>query len=74
MLLACQLGTGLNVPMAIFYCIGECGGAMETARCPECDAKIGGTQHTLLTTNQLAPEMDGASHAAWSEAANMAKL
>ena len=28
----------------------------------------------LLQGNQFAPEMDGASHPAWSEAANLAKL
>ena len=54
-----------------FYCIGECGGATEETKCPECDARIGGAHHTLRSDNQLAPEMDGAQHAAWSNAANM---
>jgi hypothetical protein len=52
------------------YCIGECGGAMQISRCPECNCEIGGTNHTLLADNQLASEMDGAQHAAWSETAN----
>ena len=52
------------------YCIGECGGAMQISRCPECKCEIGGTNHTLLADNQLASEMDGAQHAAWSEIAN----
>ena len=67
-------GHWFKCPSGHFYCIGECGGAMEKAKCPECGVEIGGTQHTLLATNQLAPEMDGASHAAWSEAANMANF
>ena len=54
------------------YCITRCGGAMVVAKCPECGAEIGGTNHTLRSDNQLAPEMDGAQHAAWSDAANMA--
>ena len=40
---------------------------METAKCPDC----GGQNHTLTADNQVAPEMDGARYAAWSEAANM---
>ncbi|XP_066256208.1 NFX1-type zinc finger-containing protein 1-like isoform X2 [Euwallacea similis] len=45
------------------YAIGECGGAMEISKC-FCGATIGGTGHHLLSTNQLAGEMDGAtSHA-----------
>ncbi|KAF2214179.1 hypothetical protein CERZMDRAFT_37353 [Cercospora zeae-maydis SCOH1-5] len=27
------------------FTIGECGGAMQQARCPECDAPIGGQNH-----------------------------
>ncbi|KFP69846.1 NFX1-type zinc finger-containing protein 1, partial [Acanthisitta chloris] len=52
------------------YVIGECGGAMETSKCPDCHEVIGGTNHTLDSTNSLAPEMDGATHAAWSDTAN----
>ncbi|PKU35329.1 hypothetical protein llap_14368 [Limosa lapponica baueri] len=52
------------------YVIGECGGAMERAQCPECREVIGGTNHTLESSNSLAPEMDGATHAAWSDTAN----
>ncbi|KAG5870922.1 hypothetical protein JTB14_004143 [Gonioctena quinquepunctata] len=52
------------------YVITECGGAMQEFRCPDCGEKIGGTQHTLLATNQLAGEMDGAQNAAWSDVAN----
>ena len=53
------------------YCIGECGGAMEEAKCPECNATIGGKNHALHQGNAVATEMDGARHAAWSEHANL---
>ncbi|NXY18307.1 ZNFX1 protein, partial [Atrichornis clamosus] len=52
------------------YVIGECGGAMQRSRCPECHEVIGGTNHALESTNSLATEMDGATHAAWSDTAN----
>lgn len=54
------------------YAIADCGGAMVEVKCNECGAIIGGHNHTLAPGNQLAPEMDGAQHAAWSEGANMA--
>ena len=56
------------------YCIGECGGAMEVSKCPECKVSIGGTQHTLVYGNVHAGEMDGSRHPVWSEAANMANF
>ena len=58
-------GHWFKCPNGHFYCIGECGGAMEAANCPECGARIGGQRHTLRADNQLASEMDGAQHAAW---------
>ena len=54
------------------YAIGECGGAMERATCPDCHSSIGGANHQLETSNSLATEMDGARYAAWSEQANLA--
>lgn len=53
------------------YVIADCGGAMQVSKCNECGAPIGGQNHRLLQTNALATEMDGATHSAWSEAANM---
>ncbi len=64
-------GHWFKCPNGHFYCIGECGGAMETVKCPECTAEIGGGHHQLLANNQVATEMDGARHAAWSEMANL---
>ncbi|KAJ8042132.1 NFX1-type zinc finger-containing protein 1 [Holothuria leucospilota] len=56
------------------YAIGECGGAMERSKCPECNDTIGGQRHQLESSNRHAPEMDGSRFAAWSEAANMANF
>ena len=67
-------GHWFKCPNGHFYCIGECGGATEKAKCPECGSTIGGSNHTLQEDNQLAPEMDGAQHAAWSEGANLANF
>lgn len=36
------------------YTIGDCGGAMEESRCPECGCIIGGQDHTLNNTNARA--------------------
>ena len=43
---------------------------MEATTCPECGLKIGGTRHRLVSDNTLASEIDGATHAAWSDTAN----
>ncbi|GAA5970767.1 hypothetical protein JCM8115_003167 [Rhodotorula mucilaginosa] len=40
------------------YVIGDCGGAMEVATCPECGARIGGTHHALDPTNRNAVDFD----------------
>ena len=39
------------------YAIGECGGAMEQAACPECGAVVGGGSHQLAVGNAVADEM-----------------
>ncbi|XP_017560739.2 NFX1-type zinc finger-containing protein 1 isoform X2 [Pygocentrus nattereri] len=64
-------GHWFKCPNGHVYAIGECGGAMQSGRCPECKATIGGANHTLTADNALATEMDGAQHAAWSEAVNL---
>lgn len=58
-------------PNGHVYLITECGGAMESRKCPDCNATIGGSQHTLAGGNRVATEMDGAQHPAWSEANNL---
>ena len=47
------------------YAIGECGGANQVGRCPECKATIGGMSHQLTEGNRFAPEMDRAQAPAW---------
>lgn len=65
-----KAGHWYKCPNGHFYCIGECGGAMQVSKCVECGVSIGGTSHRLLDTNRHAPEMDGSSYAAWSEQYN----
>ena len=65
-----QKGHWFKCPNGHIYAIGECGGAMQTATCPECGCAIGGANHALIATNSLASEMDGATYAAWSDVAN----
>ena len=64
-------GHWYKCPNGHIYCIGECGGATQLAKCPECKADIGGTHHRLVDGNVHAGEMDGSRHAAWSDAANL---
>ncbi|XP_009891810.1 PREDICTED: LOW QUALITY PROTEIN: NFX1-type zinc finger-containing protein 1 [Charadrius vociferus] len=66
----CPRGHWFKCQNGHIYVIGECGGAMERSKCPECHEVIGGTNHTLESTNRLASEMDGATHPAWSDTAN----
>lgn len=63
-------GHWFKCPNGHIYAIGDCGGAMQRGTCPECKAVIGGINHTLERSNQLASEMDGAEHPAWSDTAN----
>jgi hypothetical protein len=63
-------GHWFKCPNGHIYAIGECGGAMQEAKCNECGAQIGGGSHTLRSDNRVAGEMDGARFAAWSEQAN----
>lgn len=66
-----QLGHWYKCPNGHVYVITECGGAMESRKCPDCDATIGGGSHRLASGNEVATEMDGAQHAAWSENNNI---
>lgn len=67
-------GHWYKCPNGHVYAIGDCGGAMESRRCPDCNATIGGANHNLTDGNEVASEMDGAQHAAWSNAANLANF
>ncbi|NXK65134.1 ZNFX1 protein, partial [Sylvietta virens] len=68
--IGCPRGHWFKCKNGHIYVIGECGGAMQRSTCPECHEVIGGTNHTLESSNSLASEMDGATHAAWSDVAN----
>eukprot|EP00899_Mesostigma_viride_P023669 jgi/Mesvir1/4487/Mv25489-RA.1 len=48
------------------YFIGNCGGAQERARCPECKAFIGGSQYQLEAGNRFV-NLDGAANPAWDQ-------
>lgn len=58
-------GSWYKCPEGHYYNIGDCGGAMEIGKCPECGSQIGGERHKLLETNQHAKEFDGSKLAAW---------
>lgn len=60
-----QKGHWYKCPNGHYYCIGECGGAMQKSVCPDCKAEIGGGNHSLVAGNTLATEMDGALTPAW---------
>ncbi|XP_078092539.1 NFX1-type zinc finger-containing protein 1 isoform X1 [Mustelus asterias] len=63
-------GHWFKCPNGHVYVITECGGAMQRAKCPDCNAAIGGMNHALENSNQVASEMDGAQYSAWSDVAN----
>ena len=50
-------------PNGHFYVIADCGGAMETSKCPDCKAVVGGSNHALAAGNSFARELGGQS--AW---------
>ncbi|CAL1276814.1 unnamed protein product [Larinioides sclopetarius] len=64
-------GHWYQCPNGHVYCITECGGANQESVCNECGERIGGRNHALLASNRVATDMDGATHSAWSDAANM---
>ncbi|XP_034726304.1 NFX1-type zinc finger-containing protein 1 isoform X2 [Etheostoma cragini] len=58
-------GHWYKCPNGHVYLIDDCGGAMVSRRCPDCEATIGGGNHRLASGNQVASEMDGAQQPAW---------
>eukprot|EP00919_Chromeraceae_sp_WS-2016_P033760 GHVR01079868.1.p1 GENE.GHVR01079868.1~~GHVR01079868.1.p1 ORF type:complete len:930 (+),score=210.99 GHVR01079868.1:1392-4181(+) len=50
-----------SCPCGAIYYIDDCGGATETATCPECRVTIGGTGHTLATGNVPLNDFTGAN-------------
>ncbi|KAI8096347.1 uncharacterized protein BX664DRAFT_323721 [Halteromyces radiatus] len=47
------------------YYIGDCGGATEISKCPQCNEEIGGLQHQVVETNRFYGEFDGSLKPAW---------
>lgn len=64
-------GHWYKCPRGHVYAIGDCGGAQQESRCPECKSTIGGQHYRLATGNAVATEMDGAQEAAWSDRNNI---
>ncbi|KAF9161285.1 hypothetical protein DFQ26_004686 [Actinomortierella ambigua] len=52
-------GHWYRCPNGHTYVIADCGQAMQESRCPECGARIGGGNHTLLSDNQRDSEFEG---------------
>ncbi|TPX32302.1 hypothetical protein SeMB42_g07637 [Synchytrium endobioticum] len=59
-----NIGHWFYCPNGHPYFIGECGGAMQISRCPDCGAVVGGANHSLVAGNSFAP-IDGASAPSW---------
>lgn len=59
-----QPGHWYKCPNGHIYLITECGGAMESRRCPDCNATIGGVKWKPR-------EMDGSQQPAWCETNNL---
>ncbi|RIA96822.1 hypothetical protein C1645_754039 [Glomus cerebriforme] len=47
------------------YYIGNCGGATQLSKCPDCSATIGGTQHRVISNNRFYGEFDNSASPAW---------
>jgi hypothetical protein len=66
---AMRMGKGhwYKCPNGHPYAIGDCGGPMQKARCPDCNAEIGGQQHRLTDGNSHAGDFDESSAPAWPQ-------
>ncbi|KAF8588736.1 hypothetical protein K439DRAFT_1651802 [Ramaria rubella] len=63
-----HVGHWYTCPNGHIYVIGECGGAMQVASCPECGSAIGGTNHSLVSANAPAREIEDISRSHGAEA------
>eukprot|EP01018_Ginkgo_biloba_P024577 Gb_08232 [translate_table: standard] len=66
-------GHWYQCPNGHFYVVGECGGPMQTSRCPDCNAVVGGQSHRPAEGNTHA-NIDGSDHPAWSNATGIGDL
>jgi hypothetical protein len=63
-----QGGHWFECPNGHPYLIGECGGAMQVSKCPDCGVPVGGTSHQLLPSNNRAAAIEGDNAPAWPTA------
>lgn len=59
-----QKGHWYTCPNGHLYTIGECGGATQLSKCPDCKAEVGGGQHRLTAGNRHS-NIDGSERSAW---------
>ncbi|KAL3693259.1 hypothetical protein R1sor_006910 [Riccia sorocarpa] len=59
-----EQGHWYQCPNGHYYTIGECGGAMQESKCPDCKATVGGASHRLTAGNRHS-NIDGSSRPAW---------
>ncbi len=59
-------GHWYQCPNGHIYAIGECGGAMEQGKCPDCGSVIGGASHRLAEGNSHAGWIDGSRGPAYN--------
>lgn len=60
-----QAGHWYKCPNGHLYVIGECGGAMQEGRCPDCGATVGGTSHRLRGDNNVAADLYDSRRYEW---------
>ena len=60
-----SLGHWFKCPNGHLYYIGECGGAMERGKCPDCNATVGGQSHALDPGNTRTSVIDDSRGSAW---------
>ncbi|CAM6099895.1 unnamed protein product [Calypogeia fissa] len=59
-----ERGHWYTCPNGHLYTIGECGGAMQQSKCPDCKADVGGGEHRLTAGNRHS-NIDGSERSAW---------
>jgi hypothetical protein len=66
-------GAWHRCPNEHLYQIGNCGGANQISRCPDCKSQIGGTDHVRLPGNTRARDFEQSLYGRVSEAYDLTK-